>query len=102
MIAAVQAAHAAGHAILFCSGRHERCREATGKWLQEHVGVPYAALHMRADGDNRRDVEVKLDLFDEHIRHAYRVAYVLDDRAAVVAGWRSIGLTVFQVAPGNF
>jgi hypothetical protein len=47
-------------------------------------------------------MEVKLDLFDAHIRHQYRLEYILDDRDQVVRGWRSIGLTVMQVAPGNF
>ncbi len=102
VIAAVGAAWLAGCQIIFCSGRHESCREATEAWLKKHVDVPYIALYMRADGDMRPDVEVKLDLFDAHIRHAYHVQYVLDDRQQVVDAWRSIGLTVLQVAPGNF
>ena len=64
--------------------------------------MPYYALLMRADGDGRPDVEVKLDLYDAHIRRRYRVMYVLDDRDQVVADRRSIGMTVFQVAPGDF
>ncbi|WP_456064519.1 phosphatase domain-containing protein [Hamadaea tsunoensis] len=55
-----------------------------------------------AHGEFRNDALVKLDLFDKHIRHRYRVEYVLDDRDRVVNAWRSIGLTVFQVAEGSF
>ena len=45
---------------------------------------------------------MKLELFDRHVRDSYDVRYVLDDRQQVVDAWRSIGLTVFQVAEGNF
>jgi hypothetical protein len=45
---------------------------------------------------------VKLELFDENIRGVWNVKRVYDDRNRVVAAWRSIGLTVLQVADGNF
>jgi predicted kinase len=102
VITAVRAMHAAGHAVVFCSGRTEACREATEKWLAEHVAIPYEALYMRAAGDMRKDSVVKAELFDRHIRHMYDVVAVFDDRQQVVDAWRALGLTVFQVAPGNF
>jgi predicted kinase len=102
VIAAVRAMHAAGHAVIFCSGRTDGCRAATEKWLAEHVAVPYEALYMRSAGDTRKDSIVKVELFDQHIRHRWRVVAVFDDRASVVAAWRAIGLTVFAVAEGNF
>jgi len=102
VINAVRAMHAAGYTIVFCSGREDLCRAATEKWLREHVAVPFAALHMRATGDKRGDDVVKLEMFDEHIRDAYQVDFVLDDRNRVVDAWRSIGLAVFQVAEGDF
>jgi predicted kinase len=102
VIAAVRAMHAAGHQILFCSGRTEGCRPATEKWLAEHVGVPHAGLYMRNQGDQRKDAIVKREIFDLHIRHAWHVVAVFDDRQQVVDAWRELGLTVFQVAPGDF
>jgi tRNA uridine 5-carbamoylmethylation protein Kti12 len=102
VISAVRAMHAAGHAVVFCSGRTAACRDATEKWLAEHVAVPYEALHMRAVGDMRRDSVVKLEIFDREIRDRWHVVAVFDDRRQVVEAWRSIGLTVFQVAPGDF
>lgn len=57
---------------------------------------------MRAARDMRKDAAVKLEIFDREIRHRYRVIAVWDDRASVVAMWRSLGLTVFAVAPGDF
>lgn len=102
VIEAVRAMHAAGHTIIFCSGRTDDYRPLTENWLAEHVGVPYAALHMRPAGDTRRDSVVKREIFENEIRHRWRVVAVFDDRDQVVRMWRELGLTVFQVAEGNF
>ncbi|MFY1673018.1 AAA family ATPase [Plantactinospora sp. WMMB334] len=102
VIAAVRAMHAAGHGVVFCTGRDASCRPQTERWLGEHVGVPYLALHMRAVGDQRRDSVVKREIFDREIRDRYRVVGVFDDRMQVVRMWRELGLTVFQVAEGDF
>jgi predicted kinase len=102
VIAAVRAMHAAGHAVIFCSGRTAGSREATGTWLAEHVAVPYEALYMRAVGDSRKDSIVKVEIFDREIRNKFNVIAVFDDRRQVVDAWRALGLTVFQVAPGDF
>lgn len=101
VITAVRAMNAAGHRVVFVSGRTDGCRDATEKWLAEHVGVPFT-LHMRAAGDGRKDSIVKAELFDAHIRDRYDVAFVIDDRRQVVDMWRSLGLTVLQCAEGNF
>jgi predicted kinase len=102
VVAAIRAMHAAGHRIVFCSGRTDDCREATEAWLARHVGVPYDALYMRATGDQRRDSVVKGEIFEREIRTRYHVVGVFDDRAQVVRMWRALGLTVFQVADGDF
>lgn len=96
----------AGLKILFCSGRDEEFFTVTTNWIFEHVfgGVEHAGfdLFMRPAGDVRNDAIVKLELFDKHIREEYDVVRVYDDRDRVVKAWRSIGLTVLQVADGNF
>ena len=102
VVATVRALANAGYAIVFLSGRTDGCRAATEKWLGQHIAVPYAGLFMRPAGDTRKDSIVKLELFDRHVRYRYSVALVLDDRRQVVDAWRAIGLTVFQVAPGDF
>ena len=48
------------------------------------------------------DGVAKGEMFDAHVRGKFNVALVLDDRTSVVAYWRSLGLTVFQVAEGDF
>jgi predicted kinase len=102
VIAAVRAMHAAGNAILFCSGRDAVCRAETQAWLELHVGVPYAGLFLRPEGDRRRDAVVKREIFDTEIRDRWRIVGVFDDRRQVVRMWRALGLTVFQVAEGDF
>jgi predicted kinase len=102
VVRVVRALHAAGYRIVFCSGRTDACRDDTAAWLDEHVGVPYEALHMRAAGDQRKDSIVKAEIFEAHIRDAYRIVGVLDDRMQVVRMWRALGLTVLQVAEGDF
>jgi predicted kinase len=102
VIAAVRAMHAAGNAVVFCTGRNDWCRPETEAWLDLHVRVPYEGLFMRADGDSRRDAIVKRDIFETEIRDRWRIVGVFDDRQHVVRMWRALGLTVFQVAEGDY
>lgn len=102
VIGVVRALAAAGHLVVYMSGRTDACRADTVKWLAANVGVAYAGLHMRAAGDTRKDSVVKAELFDAHVRDAYDIACILDDRDQVVAMWRRLGLTVLQVAEGDF
>jgi predicted kinase len=90
--------------IVFMSSRTEACRDDTTGWLAKHVGIDESEieLYMREIGDRRPDHVVKLELFNQHIRHHKNVRVVLDDRASVVALWRSLGLTCLQVAKGDF
>jgi predicted kinase len=101
VITVVRAMAAQGYWLVFVSGRTAGCRAATEKWLAEHVGAQFG-LYMRAEGDKRKDSTVKREIFDEHIREAYDVACVIDDRNQVVTMWRSLGLTVLQCAEGDF
>ncbi|MEU4157596.1 AAA family ATPase [Actinoplanes sp. NPDC026670] len=102
VITAVRAMHAAGHAIVFCSGRDAVCRPETEAWLDLFVGVPYEALFMRPEGDSRKDSIVKREIFDQEVRDRWLIVGVFDDRQQVVRMWRQLGLTVFQVAEGDF
>ncbi|MEU2664447.1 AAA family ATPase [Micromonospora sp. NPDC007220] len=102
VIAAVRAMHAAGYGVVFCSGRDATARAATEAWLARHVRVPYLGLHLRAVGDSRKDSVVKREIYEREIADRYRVVGVFDDRQQVVRMWRALGLTVFQVAEGDF
>jgi len=97
----IRALYTVGYRIVMVSGRTDRVADATCAWLLEHF-IPFDALHMRKDGDNRIDWKVKNDLFNECIRDHYDVIGVFDDRRQVVNYWRALGLTCFQVADGDF
>lgn len=101
---ALEAVKALGLRIIFISARHEKARVPTEKFLSEKLPeIKYETLLLRKDGDDRKDSIVKRELFDTHIMGKYNVMFVLDDRDQVCQMWRhELGLTVFQVADGNF
>lgn len=88
--------------IVYVSGRSDECRDATLKWI-DNIGIRYHGyLFMRREGDYRLDTEVKEEIYRDYIEGRWDVKYVLDDRNSVVKMWRSLGLTVLQVAEGDF
>lgn len=87
--------------IIVMSGRDERYRAETEKWLWRY-DFRYHKLYMRPAKDTRNDAVVKNELFEKYIAGKYNVDFVLDDRDRVVAMWRAKGLKVLQVAEGNF
>ncbi|NJM96522.1 MAG: AAA family ATPase [Phormidesmis sp. RL_2_1] len=89
------------HKIIVISGRTDDASAMTAAWLKQH-GVQYAALHMRACGDARKDTIVKEEIYRQHLEGKFNVIAVFDDRTSVVEMWRSLGLSVFQVAEGDF
>jgi hypothetical protein len=58
---------------------------------------------MRVDQDFRKDAIIKKELFMNNVHNKFFVEFILDDRKQVVDMWRNdLGLTVFQVAEGDF
>jgi len=98
-----------GHELGFVTGRMEQCRDDTRDWLSDNIDVhsPWLDRHlkrlwMRPDDDYRPDEIIKRELYETQIAPHYDVQGVFDDRAKVVKGWRTLGLTCFQVAEGDF
>lgn len=86
-----------GIKVILASGRDEVCRPETEEWLKVHAAlISDSPLHMRPQGDTRKDSIVKREILDE-IAQEYRVIGVLDDRPSVSRMWREIGLPVLQV-----
>lgn len=88
--------------IILLSGRDSQCRDQTEHWLNQH-NIPFDQLIMRAEEDQRRDSIIKRELYEEHIKGAYYVHMVIDDRDQVIREtWIPEGLHVFQsFAPGE-
>lgn len=87
--------------VLIVSGRDESARSDTLYWLTKN-DIPFTDMFMRPEGDKRKDVIIKQEIYEREIKGKYNVLFVFDDRNQVVNYWRSLGLTVFQVAEGNF
>lgn len=90
-----------GSKMVIFSGREDKYREQTVNWLEKYNLVP-DLLAMRKEGDNRKDCIVKEEMFRKHLLPNYYTMLAVDDRDQVVRMYRDLGLTVFQVADGNF
>lgn len=87
--------------IILVSGREEKYRPETERWLKAH-DIYYSRLYMRPTGDFRKDAIVKEEIYHKHIEPDMRVLFILDDRDQVVDMWRNLGLTCLQVNYGAF
>lgn len=90
-----------GDKIFIFSGREDKYSAESLRWL-ERFEIPCHALVMRETGNSEKDVIIKQRMFEKYIRGKYNVRVVFDDRQQVVDGWRDLGLTVWQVAEGQF
>lgn len=92
---------------IFVTGRMEvendtDIRDLTNQWITAYVTLQDYDLHMRKEGDFRKDSIIKKEIFDNHIRDNYCVEFAIDDRNQVVDMWRQMGLTCLQVDYGDF
>ena len=112
VIETVLAHYKAGRKIIFCSGREDKYKPETIRFIEKHClvmgalgGGPFVIdykLCMRKTDDFRKDAIIKEEIYQNEIEGKYNVLLILDDRDQVVNFWREKGLTCFQVAPGNF
>lgn len=82
--------------IVIVTGRQEKSREATEAWLKKHE-IPHSHVYMREKGDDRRDDEVKRDIYLNKIKPIYCVQAVFDDRPIVNRMWRDVKAPLFQI-----
>jgi hypothetical protein len=85
---------ARGHTVVWVTGRPERCRRDTLRWLSEQ-GLPAGELHMRGDDDHRPARQTKLQI-TRRLSRTGRVAVVVDDDDAVVRTLREAGFEVLH------
>ena len=85
--------------IQFLSGRESICYEDTKLWLQDVAGFDMNKhrLLMRQRRDNRKDVIIKSEIYENCIKDKYEVKFVFDDRNQVVDYWWDQNLPVFHV-----
>lgn len=90
-----------GKDVIIVSGREDKYKEQTEKFLSKH-GIEHIGIFMRKSDDTRKDAIIKREIFDNEIRGKFNITFVLDDRNQVVEMWRDLGLVCLQVADGDF
>ena len=93
-----------GYNIVIFSGRSKATKDVTKDWLSRY-DVPYDVLKMRPTGDHwhyMKDSDLKKHWLNDIFPDKSDIFAVFDDRQQVVDMWRDNGLTVFQVADGDF
>lgn len=90
-----------GVAIIFVTGRPERARAATEKWLFDHELYSYK-LYMRADNDFSHGDDYKRKVYNDHIKGDYDVYCVFEDSNKCVKMWREEGLLTCQVENSDY
>ena len=103
VIKMAQLLHSQGYKIVILSGRSAITQDVTIDWLKQH-NVPYDDLHMRPT-DNKSHFMPDNMLKQNWLFTTLKdddIFVVFDDRQQVVDMWRNNGLTVFQVADGDF
>lgn len=97
----------AGHDVVIFTGRSERVKDQTIRWLCQNVTtvVNYSdILVMRPEGNHELDVHLKKHWYYHWLgqRDRDRLKGVFEDRTSMVKMWRGLGIPCFQVAPGDF
>lgn len=96
IVATMRALMTVGHRVEIWTGRSAEVDDKTTAWLKEQ-GLPMV-MRQRAEDDRTEDAKLK----EQWMKVAGKPDLVFEDRARVVAMWRSHGVTCCQVAPGDF
>lgn len=90
-------------AIEVWTARNENARADTIAQLAA-LGIDYVHLQMRPTGNAVPDAELKRGWYQSRKADNpnFNVMGVYEDRDSVVQMWRDLGLTCYQVAPGDF
>jgi len=97
VIECVKLYYKAGYKVLFVSGREEKDRAPTERFYQKYLPEVKYQLFMRQTGDLRKDVIIKEEIFNNHIKNKYYVAAWFDDRLQVSKWVHQMGLPLFRV-----
>ena len=91
-------AQEAGLAIVIVTARSEPYREVTELWLKNH-DVDFDNIYMRAEGDNRKDYDVKREILAD-ILEDYDIVHAVDDNPAVNRMWFQSAGILTTIVPG--
>lgn len=85
---------ASGAFIIVLTGRSDAVVEESTQWLYD-AGAKYNVMVMRQSSDNRKDTIIK----EEFLRYIglHRITAAWDDSPNVIAHFRRLGITTYQV-----
>ncbi|MDC0072332.1 hypothetical protein OAK06_04025 [Gammaproteobacteria bacterium] len=83
-----------GNEIAFLTGRPERYRPNTTKWLKKYFYFNFS-LTMRKDDDTRNKLEIKNELFQENFSSS-QIECCLENDLSLVKLWKELGLRVID------
>lgn len=83
-----------GAFVIILTGRSDEVCEISTQWLYG-AGAKYNVMVMRQASDNRKDTVIK----EEFLRYIglHRITAAFDDSPNVIAHFRSLGITTYQV-----
>lgn len=87
--------------VALLTGRGEEWRPVTEKWLEWNE-IEYSSLTMRPLGDRTDDDILKLDQIKAWQAEGWHIIGLFDDRMRICEAARNHGITVFQMARGEF
>ena len=93
-IQAMNSLYDSGAYIIILTGRSDEVCEISTQWLHD-AGAKYNVMVMRQADDNRKDTIIK----EEFLRYIglHRITAAFDDSPNVIAHFRSLGITTYQV-----
>jgi hypothetical protein len=94
----------AGGRMAFLTGRTDRYRDRTQRWLTTQ-GLPQTPLIMRDNGNYQHTTDYKakkLEVIKSIIGPEGVIAFVLEDNDKLVAMWRQMGYTCLQPRPSSY
>lgn len=87
--------------VAIFTGRPERYREKTEKWMEKH-NLPLRPIHCRKDNDERHDLVIKREIYENFVRDFGEIAFIVEDRNSVVKMWRDMGVVCLHCFDADF
>ena len=96
MVAKLKKVKDKGRDIVIMTARSAHYRKETKDWLNRH-DIPYDALYMRHEGDERNDKKVKKEILKEEVLPHFDIKKAYDDKKKNVRMFRKEGIDAERV-----
>lgn len=87
--------------VAIFTGRPERYKKMTEEWMAKH-NMPLRPIYCRADNDERHDLVIKKEIYENFTSEGRKVAFIIEDRNSVVAMWREMGVVCLHCFDADF